>query len=102
MSNLENLRFVHGQAIKAADFNPMREKVLQSAEQHQVSIDPIDPFEDGHVLCSKQMNALKDGVTRISTHLGFSPQWSFSPFKDGDVLHAKPVDEILQQLLRIS
>ena len=100
MNNLENLRFFREQLLRAADLNLILEGATRLAEAHGVLISPMSRFEDGQVLEAKPLNLLRDNITRICLRRGFATQWSFPSSKDGDVLQAEHLNELVEKLLK--
>lgn len=95
---LGELSFCHGEVLKAARLNVLRQYIDEIANRYEVSINVTDPFEEGTVLRADQLNALRGTIGRIYRKVGQHCRWSFPPFKDGQILRAEHLNEFVGKL----
>ena len=92
-------RFKSGMVLSANDLNNMYDTLSQIAKQANVKIRQKPRWESGSVLTAHSLNNFLGNVERVFDGLGLEKiKWSFGKFKDGTVLKAEYLNEILNKI----
>lgn len=89
-------RFRDGDIARAEHMNALCGLIILKAENHGLKDYSVPQFHDGEIADAEKMNAMLDAVDSIYSHMGKQPpQWSFGRFKNGMVLRASNMNEII-------
>lgn len=92
-------KFKSGVILHASDLNSIYDILHQIAQQANINLGSRSPWISGAVLTAGSLNNLLQDVERVFDELGFEKiKWSFGKFKDGTVLKADQLNEVVEKI----
>jgi len=96
----KNLKFFKsGMVLSASDLNNMYDALSRIAKQADIKIAPKPRWKSGSVLTAGSLNNFLKDLEHVIDGLGLEKiKWSFGKFRDGTVLKAEYLNEIVKKI----
>lgn len=92
-------KFKSGAILHAIDLNNINDLLRQIAKRNNIRLESRPPWKSGEVLTANSLNNLSINVEKVFEGLGLGKiSWSFGNFKDGTVLKAEYLNEIVGRI----
>lgn len=102
MTTQKTLKKFHpGETLKSRDLNDIYKQLAKAAQKKGKKLKSKIVWEPGSILTAASLNILLELVEQLYQSLNLKkPTWSFEKFKDGMVLKAKHLNEIVEKINR--
>jgi len=95
-------KFESGSKFTHKNMNDLIDILHNTASKRNVSLTPQKRYKAGSSLTSSDMNNFVENITTVYNSTGLNPpKWSFSRFRDGDVLRASYMNEIVEAIRKL-
>lgn len=92
-------KFKSGMVLSADDLNNMYAALSQIAKQADIKIGQRPQWKSGSVLTADSLNSFLEDLEQVFDSFGLGKiKWSFGKFKDGTVLKAEYLNEIVEKI----
>lgn len=92
-------RFKSSMVLHANDLNNIYDTLSRIARQTNVKLQPRSQWASGAILAADSLNIFLEDIERVSDGLGLEKiKWSFGKFKDGTVLKAEHLNELVDHI----
>lgn len=92
-------RFKSGAILHASDLNSINEAISLIAKKANIQLGSRPSWTSGSILTAASLNNLLQDVEQVFSGMGFERiEWSFGKFKDGTVLKAEHLNEIVDKI----
>ena len=92
-------RFKTGAILHASDLNSINETVFLIAKKANIQLRSRPSWTSGAILTAASLNNLLQDVEQLFSGMGYEKiEWSFGKFKDGTVLKAEHLNEIVDKI----
>lgn len=92
-------RFKPGAILHASDLNHINDVLHHIAKKNNIHLRSRSSWKLGEILTANALNNLSTDVEKVFEELGLGKiSWSFGKFKDGTVLKAEYLNEIVDRI----
>lgn len=92
-------RFKSGAILHATDLNNIYDTLSKIAKQANINLRARSPWTSGSILTADSLNNLLKDIEQVFDGLGLEKiKWSFGQFKNGTVLKAEHLNEVVDKI----
>ncbi len=90
--------FFDGQKLKTDNLNSIISAINLSESAFNLPLTKLKPFENGEAIKANHFNRFMSPIENLESKIGNVVNWEYFPLKDGEVLNAKKLNEIISKL----